>query len=147
MHAMVRDDIPSRDLHLDISQNPLGKKHRRLSIAISEGLAPTSLTMRMIEYDSEALFRDLIAALSKNRSIKYLDISRHSLPCDATEQTCEALARMFEDNDHLEFLDISGEDSRLEISRLGVGINKALSGLRSNKSLCVLRISCKCNPS
>ena len=147
MHAMARDGFPYRNLHLDISQNPLGKDHRKLAIAIAEGLAPTSLTMRMIEYDSEALFRDLIVALSKNRSIKYLDISRHSLPCDATEQTCEALAKMFEKNDYLEYLDISGEDSRLEMSRLGVGINQALHGLKSNRSLRILRINCGLPPS
>ena len=143
MHAMVRPELPSRDLHLDISQNPVRKDHRKLVNAIAEDLAPSSLTMRMVEYDSEALFRDLIIALRKNKSIKYLDISRHSLPCDATDQTCEALARMFEKNEHLEHLDISGEDSRLEISRLGVGINQALSGLKSNKTLSVLRINCK----
>ena len=143
MHAMVQDGLPSRNLHLNISQNPLGKDHRKLVNAIAEGLAPASLTMRMIEHDSEITFRDLIIALSKNKSIKYLDISRHSLPCDATEQTCEALARMFKKNEHLEYLDISGEDSRLEISRLGVGINQALNGLKTNKTLTILRVNCE----
>lgn len=143
MHAMVQDGFRPRNLHLNISQNPLGKDHRKLVNAIAEDLAPASLTMRMIEHDSEITFRDLIIALSKNKSIKYLDISRHSLPCDATEQTCEALARMFNKNKHLEYLDISGEDSRLEISRLGVGINQALNGLKTNKTLTILRINCE----
>ena len=140
---MTRANLPSRNLHLNISQNPLGNGHRKIANAIAEDLVPASLTMRMIEHDSETTFRDLIIALSKNKSIKYLDISRHSLPCDATDQTCEALARMFTKNEHLEYLDISGEDSRLEISRLGVGINHALNGLKMNKTLTTLRINCE----
>ncbi|KAJ4303084.1 hypothetical protein N0V90_001975 [Kalmusia sp. IMI 367209] len=47
---------------------------------------------------------------------------------------------MFADNRTLEWLDMSGEDSRLETTKLGVGINRALRGLQRNRKLRVLLI-------
>ena len=52
---------------------------------------------------------------------------------------------MFADNKSLEWLDISGEDSRLETTKLGVGVNRALRGLQRNNTLRVLYIRCKSN--
>ena len=72
-----------------------------------------------------------------------LDISRASLPSDASEETCQALEKMFSDNKTLEWLDMSGEDSRLETTKLGVGVNRALRGLQYNETLRVLYIRCK----
>lgn len=140
MRAMTRESGPTRNLHLDISHNNIIKDHDQLTSAIAENCAPTHLSLRAIEYRDENIFRHLIMSLRVNRSIQYLDISRASLPCDASEETSHALERMFAENDVLEELDISGEDSRLEISKFGVGLNTALSGLKYNKSLHVLRI-------
>jgi hypothetical protein len=85
----------------------------------------------------------MISALTNNTTITHLDIARASLPYGASEETCQALERMFADNATLEYLDISGEDSRLESSKLGVGINRALCGLKTNTSLKCLRIQCQ----
>jgi hypothetical protein len=50
------------------------------------------------------------------------------------------MEKMFADNTSLEWLDISGEDSRLETTKLGVGINRALRGLQRNRTLRALYI-------
>jgi len=85
----------------------------------------------------------MILALAANNTIRQLDISRASLPCDASEETCRALEKMFADNQSLEWLDISGEDSRLETTKLGVGVNRALRGLQQNSTLRALYIRCE----
>ncbi len=144
MHSMTRPGNV-RNLHMDVSQNPIAKYHRKLVAAIADNLAPARLTMRLIEYENEGHFRELVVALIKNTGIRYLDISRASLPCDATEETCKALGRLFAENKILEEVDISGEDSRLETSKFGVGINQALDGLKDNQTLKVLRIRGECN--
>ncbi|KAK5144013.1 hypothetical protein LTR04_001704, partial [Oleoguttula sp. CCFEE 6159] len=140
MHAMTRQPGQARNLHLDISQNHLDRDHDQLATTIASGLAPSHLTIQSIEYEEESLFRELILALGTNNSIRSLDISKASLPCDASEDTCRALERMFSENKTLEVLDISGEDSRLEISKFGVGINRALRGLRRNTALVILHV-------
>ncbi|KAK4992021.1 hypothetical protein LTR50_001417 [Elasticomyces elasticus] len=139
MRAMTRHD-QCRSLHLVVSQNRLTKDHDQLATAIASSLAPSHLTMRFIEYEHESMFREMVLALAINKSIRYLDFSRASLPCDASTETCQALERMFAENNTLEELDISGEDSRLEISKIGVGINRALNGLKHNKAIAILRI-------
>lgn len=140
LQAMKHGSHQPRNLHLDISHNNVTKDYDQLAKAISAGQSPTHLTMRAIEYRDETVFRHLINALRKNRSILYLDLSRASLPSDASEDTSQALEQLFAENDTLEELDISGEDSRLETSRFGVGLNRALKGLRHNKSLHTLRV-------
>jgi hypothetical protein len=47
---------------------------------------------------------------------------------------------MFEENSTLEDLDISGESAHLDVARFGIGLNLALTGLKKNKSLKVLKI-------
>ncbi|GAB7347841.1 hypothetical protein MBLNU459_g5375t1 [Dothideomycetes sp. NU459] len=140
LQAMKYGSHQSRSLHLDISHNNVTKDYDQLSNAISAGHCPTHLTMRAIEYRDEAIFRHLINALRKNKTIRYLDMSRASLPSDASDDTSHALEQLFAENDTLEELDISGEDSRLETSRFGVGLNRALTGLRHNRSLHTLRV-------
>jgi hypothetical protein len=132
----------ARELHLDVSENYIEQYLGELTDAIASGLAPSSLTIRLIEFEEEADFRKMILAFAVNSTIRQLDISRASLPCDAPEATCQALERMFAENSTLEWLDISGEDSRLETTKLGVGINKALRGLERNSTLRVLYIKC-----
>jgi hypothetical protein len=140
MRATKRGSIEPRSLHLDISHNNITKDHDQLCKAISDGSTPTHITLRAIEYREESVFRHLITALKKNQSIRYLDISRTTLPSDANEDTSRALESLFAENNTLEELDISGEDSRLETSRFGVGLNQALNGLHHNTALHVLRV-------
>lgn len=140
MQAMTEDAMQSRPLHLDISHNNITKEFDQLSKAISTDHTPTHVTMKAIEYRDEAIFRSLINAIRRNHSIKCLDISRGSLPSEIGEETSQALERLFEENDGLEELDISGEDSRLETSRFGAGFNRALTGLKHNKALHILRV-------
>jgi len=144
LHSMSESPGIARDLHLDVSENYLEKDLSQLTKAIASGIAPSSLTIKLLEFEKESDYRNLVNALAVNNTIRHLDISRASLPCEASEETCQALERMFADNTTLEWLDISGEDSRLETTKLGVGINKALRGLQKNRTLQVLSIRCKC---
>jgi hypothetical protein len=133
----------ARELHLDVSENYIEQYLDELTNAIAVGLAPSSLTIRLLEFEKESDFRSMVNAIAINNTIRHLDISRASLPCEASEETCQALERMFAENTTLEWLDMSGEDSRLETTKLGVGINKALRGLQHNSTLRVLFIKCK----
>lgn len=140
MHSMTREPGRGRELHLYVSENHLEKDHDMLVDAVGCGMTPTHLTMKMVEYTRESHFRELVQALRKNTTLKYLDISKASLPYDASEETCEALQCMFAENKTLEVLDISGEYAHLEVARFGIGLNYALTGLKKNTALKVLRI-------
>lgn len=140
LQSMTDEPGKPRDLHLDVSENYIEKDLKRLTKAIAAGYAPTHLTIRLLEFEEEHDFRAMILALAENNTIRQLDISRASLPSDASEETCQALERMFSDNRTLEWLDMSGEDSRLETTKLGVGVNRALRGLQYNQTLRVLYI-------
>ncbi|KAH6622075.1 leucine rich repeat protein-like protein [Boeremia exigua] len=140
LKSMTDEPGKARDLHLDVSENYIEKDLKSLTKAIASGHAPTHLTIRLLEFEEESDFRKMIQALSQNKTIRQLDISRASLPSDASEETCQALEQMFAGNDTLEWLDMSGEDSRLETTKLGVGVNRALQGLQYNKTLRVLYI-------
>jgi hypothetical protein len=137
----------ARDLHFDVSENYIEKDLNKVTKAIAAGYAPAHLTIRLLEFEEEADFRKMIMALAENNTIRQLDISRASLPSDASEETCQALEKMFSDNTSLEWLDMSGEDSRLETTKLGVGVNRALRGLAHNHTLRVLYIRCKISSS
>ena len=143
LESMTEEPGKARDLHLDISENYVEKDLKRLTKAIATGYAPAHLTIRLLEFEEEADFRKMILALAQNSTIRQLDISRASLPSDASEETCRALEKMFSDNKTLEWLDMSGEDSRLETTKLGVGVNRALRGLQYNITLRVLYIRCE----
>ncbi|CEL01628.1 Putative Leucine rich repeat protein [Aspergillus calidoustus] len=129
-----------RDLHLHVNDNRLDLGCSYLCDAIAQGKTPSHLSMRMIDFKREEQFQDLAEALRKNRTLKYLDISKASLPYDAGPETCKSLQLMFEENDTLEDLDISGESAHLDVARFGIGLNLALTGLKKNKSLKVLKI-------
>lgn len=96
--------------------------------------------MRMVDYQNEAMFRELIRAVTYNNTLELLDISKVSLPYEANSETCSAIAELFEKNNTLKELDISGEQAVLETAKLGLGLNKALGSLANNTSLEVLRI-------
>ena len=137
---MTSDAKKPRILHLDVSQNPLEKNHEQLTTAIAGGLAPTSLTMQDMDYQNEELFGELLLAMSLNTTIQVLDLSRLTLPCDISPHTCQAFEKLFAENKTLEFLDISGEESRIENTALGEGLCEAIQALERNTALRVLRI-------
>ncbi|KAF1947000.1 RNI-like protein [Clathrospora elynae] len=140
LHSMTETPGKARELHLDVSENNIEEDLGKLTRAIAGDLAPSQFTIRLLEFEEDADFRKMILALAANNTIRQLDISRASLPCDASEETCQAMEKMFSDNTSLEWLDISGEDSRLETTKLGVGINRALRGLQRNSTLRALYI-------
>ncbi|KAI9808650.1 MAG: hypothetical protein M1825_003801 [Sarcosagium campestre] len=140
MHSMSRKAGVARELHLHVSENRLEKNHDKLVRAVVDGLTPSHLTMKMVEYQKEDHFRELVQALRRNKTLRYLDISKASLPYDASDETCEALQLMFKDNASLEELDISGEHAHLEVAKFGIGLNHALTGLKTNSALKTLRI-------
>ncbi|KFY22138.1 hypothetical protein V491_02873 [Pseudogymnoascus sp. VKM F-3775] len=140
MRTMCHVPGEGRDMQLHISANRLEKGNSDIASAIKDCLTPSHVTMRMVEYQSEVHFRQLLEALRENTTIKCLDISKASLPYDAGEDTCIALQRVFEENTTLEELDISGEYAHLEIARFGIGLNHALTGLKKNNALKVLKL-------
>ena len=140
MRMMAPEPGKARELELNVSSNKLEKGISGIAKAITENQTPTRLIMRMVEYEKERKFRQLLEALRFNSTIKLLDISKASLPGDAGEETCLALQRVFEDNRHLEEFDISGEHAHLEVARFGIGLNHALTGLKNNTALRKLRI-------
>jgi hypothetical protein len=140
MRSMSRVAGQARDLYLHVSANRLEKGNSEIVKAIEENFTPSHFIMRMVEYQTESRFRQLLQALQKNTTIRSLDISKASLPYDAGEDTCEALQILFEENTTLEELDISGEHAHLEVARFGIGLSRALEGLKKNKALKSLTI-------
>ena len=140
LHAMFRGVGNVRPIHLHITKNQLEESHDSFTAAVSRSVTPCSISMQMLVYKREHNFRSLVSALANNTSLRYLDISKASLPYDADDDTCEALQSMFAQNRTLEELDISGEQAHLEAASLGIGLNRALMGLKQNESLKILRI-------
>ncbi|KAL8943926.1 MAG: hypothetical protein Q9216_000738 [Gyalolechia sp. 2 TL-2023] len=138
LRAMAR--LTPRELHFFISDNHLEQGHERLIKAIGQSLTPTHLTMEMLEYKEEKNFRLLVQAWASNTSTSYLNMSKVSLPSAAGGETIAALEHMLAENQTLEFLNIAGEEAHLEVANFGVGLNRALTGLKQNKSLKVLHV-------
>ncbi|KAJ5598399.1 hypothetical protein N7537_008483 [Penicillium hordei] len=140
MHSMsVGPDSP-RSLHLHVNENRIDNGCSHVFSAIAKNQTPSHLSMRMIDFKKEDHFRELVDSLRKNSTLKFLDISKASLPYDASPETCRSLQLMLEDNETLEALDISGDNAHLDVARFGIGLNLALTGLKRNTSLKVLRI-------
>lgn len=140
LYSMMHGEGDHRDLHLDISQNNLAKDLEYVTRAISNGAAPSHLSMRAIEYREESSFRKVLNALTRNKSIQYLDMSQTALPGAASDETCRAFQKLFAENDTIVELNLSGEESRLATSRFGSGINDALIGLKHNHTMRILHI-------
>ena len=138
--SMTRADNQPRVMHVSANENRLKAGNTLMFKTLAQNCGPTSLSMRMMDFDKESHFRELINALKINTTLRSLDISRASLPYDASLETCEALKDMFAANQTLEELDISGEHAHLDATKFGIGLNMALRGLEWNKSLRVLRI-------
>jgi hypothetical protein len=73
----------------------------------------------MVDYPKEEMFREFVVAMTANKTISFLDISKVSLPYEAGQETCAALGVMFAKNSTLKELDISGEQAVLESARYG----------------------------
>jgi hypothetical protein len=140
MRAMTRVPGEARNLQLRVSANRLEKGVSEIVKAIEENCTPSHLVVQMIEFTKEDHFRRLLDALRTNTTIRSLDISKASLPYDAGPETCDTLRIVFAENTTLEELDISGEHAHLEVTRFGIGLNQALTGLKKNKALKSLRI-------
>jgi len=138
--SMTRQAGIARNMHVSASENRLGVGSSMLSKCIARNFAPVSLTMRMMDFEKDLHFRELVVALTRNTTIKSLDISQASLPYDASMETCEALKELFAFNNTLEEFDISGEFAHLDVARFGIGLNIALTGLENNRALKMLRI-------
>ncbi|KAJ9663515.1 hypothetical protein H2198_000781 [Neophaeococcomyces mojaviensis] len=138
--SMTRETGVARNMHVSASENRLGVGSSLLSKCIARNFAPVSVTMRMMDFEKEFHFRELVAALTQNTTIRSLDISQASLPYDASMETCEALKELFATNMTLEELDISGDFAHLDVARFGIGLNIALTGLEKNKALKMLRV-------
>ncbi len=139
IRAMHRPGHP-RNLHLYANENKLQQDHERLAEDIGKSATPMHMTMQMIEYHKEKYFQRLVEGVTTNSVLKSLDISKTNLPYNACEDTCEALRVMFAENRTLEEINLSGEQAHLEVANFGIGLNHALTGLKENKSLQVLRI-------
>ena len=140
LNAMDRGPKKPRNLQMNLSENRLEQHHEALVDAITRSHTPCHLIMQTLEYNSEKAFRKILDAFARNTTTKVLDISKSSLQHDASDETCEALRRLLEENRTIEELDISGENSHLEAANYGSGLNQALMGLMHNDSLGVLRI-------
>lgn len=138
--SMARDSGIARNMHVSASENRLGVGSSLLCKCIAQDYAPTSITMRMLDFEKEYHFKELVTAMAKNTTIRSLDLSQASLPYDASMETCEALKEMFAGNQTLEELDISGDVAHLDVARFGIGLNVALLGLEKNRALKLLRI-------
>lgn len=130
----------ARDLHLSVSGNRLEKGVRDIIKAIADNMTPAYLSIRMIEFIKEDHCKQFLQAVRINKTLRMLDMSKASLPYDASDETCDALRDLFAENNTLEEFDISGEQAHLEVARFGIGLSQALNGLKSNKTLKVLRI-------
>ena len=138
--CMSVDRGEGREMHLSVSENKMKNNCSPLFKAIAENRCPTHVTMRMMDFDRDRHFQELIEAVRTNRVLRKLDISRPSLPDPADDKTWESIKEMFADNETLEELDISGEYAHLDVSQYRIGLKYALDGLMDNKSLRVLRI-------
>ncbi|KAL9610310.1 MAG: hypothetical protein Q9167_004972 [Letrouitia subvulpina] len=136
LHAIYRP-IP-RELHLYVTENRLEQGHDMLVSAVASSCTPSQMTMEMLEYKEEIHFRQLLEAWVQNSSTKYLNISKVSLPFEASSETFGALKRLLAENQIIEVLNLSGEEAHLEVANFGPGLNRALTGLKVNKQLEIL---------
>jgi len=81
-----------------------------------------------------------VQAIRTNVSLRSLDLSETQLVFRIDDDMSDLLRRMFAENNALEELDLSGENSRLETSSFGSGFFESLRGLSHNKTLRVLRV-------
>ncbi|KAF3935594.1 hypothetical protein ABW19_dt0204011 [Dactylella cylindrospora] len=138
--CLAREDGQVRNLHLFVNRLQITPDHNKLVDALKKGLSPRYLTISNVDYPDEEMFRKLIKALTVNKTIEYLDLSRVYLPSDANGDTIAALGDLFAKNDTLRVLNISGGYGRIEDGRLGAGLNKAFRSLDDNKTLRVLKV-------
>lgn len=138
--SMTRQAGTARKMRVNASENRIGSGSSILCKRIADNCTPETLVMRMIDFDKEYQFRELVAALAHNTTIRHLDISQASLPYDASMETCEALKEMFSENNTMVELDLGGDIAHIDVARFGIGLNIALTGLENNRVMKVLKI-------
>ncbi|EPS41215.1 hypothetical protein H072_4904 [Dactylellina haptotyla CBS 200.50] len=138
--CLAREEGEIRNLHLYVNGLQITPDHNKLVDAIKKGLSPRYLTISNVDYPDEEMFRKLIRALTVNKTIEFLDLSRIYLPTDANIDTINALGELFAKNDTLTSLNISGGYGRIEDGRLGAGLNRAFHSLNENRTLRVLKV-------
>ncbi|KAH9906228.1 RNI-like protein [Xylariomycetidae sp. FL2044] len=129
-----------RNMHLYINENPLEVDSTDWIDLIHGNEAPTMLHLNMIQFQHEANFNRLLTALRHNSTIEFLSMVGTGPPARASSKTSGLLFKLFEANNTLKFLDLSGYTGKLEDGQLGWGLSGALGGLAKNTSLRQLRI-------
>lgn len=130
----------SRELSMHIEASRLDNGIEELCEVIIDGSGPWSLFAQMVDFAHEEAYVNLLRALTKNTSIRCLSLAGSSIPDDASDVACKALHEFFTTNATIQFLDMSGYESKLDEGRLGRGFSKALAGLKDNTSIEHLRI-------
>ncbi|KAI1090857.1 RNI-like protein [Rostrohypoxylon terebratum] len=129
-----------RDMHLLLSENPLELGSTDWIDLIHGNEAPRMLHLDMIQFQHESNFNRLLKALAHNKTIEFLSMAGTGPPDRTSSKTSELLSRFFEQNDTLQYLDLSGYSGKLEDSHMGLGLTGALAGLKQNITLRQLRI-------
>lgn len=129
-----------REMTMQIEASRLDFGITDLCDALTAGFGPWSLFAQMIDFCHEESYVELLRALTENRSIRCLSLAGSSIPDDASEVACRALTNFFSNNTTIQYLDMSGYDSKLDEGRLGRGFSKALSAITQNQSIEHLRV-------
>lgn len=129
-----------REMTMQIEASRLDLGIDELCDALIAGYGPWSLFAQMIDFSREESYVKLLQALTENQTICCLSLAGSSIPDDASDVACRALTTFFLQNTNIQYLDMSGYDSKLDEGRLGRGFSKALSALSQNKSIEHLRV-------
>ncbi|KAH7038139.1 uncharacterized protein B0I36DRAFT_359736 [Microdochium trichocladiopsis] len=132
--------VGNHDLRVLLNGNPLEDESTDWIDLIHGNEAPKRLHLDMIQFQQERNFHRLLKALTHNKTIEFLSMVGTGPPSRAGSKTSELLYRFFEQNDTLEYLDISGYSGKLEDGHLGWGMSGALGGLKNNTCLRQLRV-------
>jgi len=132
--------VGNHGLRVLLNGNPLEEESTDWIDLIHGNEAPKRLHLDMIQFQQERNFHRLLKALTHNKTIEFLSMVGTGPPSRAGSKTSELLYRFFEQNDTLEYLDISGYSGKLEDGHLGWGMSGALGGLKDNTCLRQLRV-------
>ncbi|KAJ1335152.1 leucine-rich repeat-containing protein 16 [Microdochium nivale] len=132
--------VGNHNLRVLLNGNPLEAGTTDWIDLIQGNEAPKRLHLDMIQFQQERNFHRLLKALTHNKTIEFLSMVGTGPPSRAGSRTSELLFKFLEQNDTIEYLDISGYSGKLEDGHLGWGMSGALGGLKDNTSLRQLRM-------